>query len=257
MDINKVIKIVKEAGELFKNRDFDVELKTSISDKVTSMDIKVEAFLKDKLTSALVGSGFLGEESDAHEIDNEYVWVVDPIDGTANFVRDLGASCVAVALLKNRQAVLGVVYNPYRGEVFHAQKGEGAYMNGEQIAVSDLAFESSMYFTSLSPYGKDGAKVCMSIMEEVFHACDDMRRFGSAEIELCLLACGRADLYFELVLNPWDYAAGGLILTEAGGYIAIPGQDALTYDGPVAVYAANTKENFDKMKEIIDRHMDI
>lgn len=255
IDVKKVIEIVEEAGELFKNRDFDVELKTSISDKVTSMDIKVENFLKERLLKLIKGSGFLGEESESYALENEYVWVVDPIDGTANFVRDLMTSCVSVGLLKNKEAVMGVVYNPYRNEMFYAIKGEGAYLNGDKISVSNEPFESSMYFTSLAPYNKDVSKVCFDIMAEVYMLSDDMRRFGSAEIELCLLACGRGDLYFELRLNPWDYCAGGLILTEAGGHIGIPNETGLRYDGPVAIVAANSKENFDKLMEICERHL--
>lgn len=188
-------------------------------------------------------------------MDNEYVWVVDPIDGTANFVNDLMTSCVAVALLKDKKAVMGLVYNPYRDEMFTAQLGKGAYLNEKKITVSDRPFEEGMYFTSLAPYNKEDVKVCMNILEEVYSQSDDMRRFGSAEIELCLLACGRADLYYELRLNPWDYAAGGLILTEAGGYAAIPFKDEVVYDGPTAFMAANSKENFEKLKEIVERHM--
>lgn len=255
MEIKKVISIVRQAGEMFKTRDFDVEIKTSISDKVTSMDIAVEKFLKEKLTLLIQNSGFLGEESDPHALDNEYVWVVDPIDGTANFVRDLMTSCVAVALLKNKQPVLGIVYNPYRDEMFYAEKGKGAYLNGEPIKVSDKPFSEGIYYTSLAPYNKEDVKIALNVMEEVFMLSDDMRRFGSAEIELCLLACARADLYFEFRLNPWDYAAGGLILTEAGGYIGIPHTDEISYDGPVGFFAANSKENFEKLRDIIEKHM--
>ena len=254
MDINKVVEIVKQAGAMFANRDFEVDTKTSISDKVKSMDIAVEAFLKEQLTTSFPGSGFLGEESDPQELDNEYVWVVDPIDGTSNFVKDLMNSCVAVALLKNKQAVMGVVLNPYRNEMFTAEKGKGAKLNGEPIHVSQNSFESSMYFTSLAPYNKEiGMQVCLDIMAEVYMISDDMRRFGSAEIELCLLACGRGDLYFELRLNPWDYAAGGLILAEAGGYIGVPNSDELKYDGPCGIVGANTKENYDKLMEIVQK----
>lgn len=255
MKIQNVIDIVRQAGKMFETRDFDVELKTSISDKVTSMDIAVEEFLKEHLTKLIPGSGFLGEESKAHALDNEYVWVVDPIDGTANFVRDLMTSCVAVALLKNKQPIMGVVYNPYRNEMFTAEKGRGAYLNGEPIKASQKPFSEGMYYTSLAPYNKQDVKIALNILEEVYLQCDDMRRFGSAEIELCLLACGRADLYFEVRLNPWDYAAGGLILTEAGGYIGIPHTDEISYDGPVGFYAANSKENFEKLRDIIERHM--
>ena len=255
MKIKDIKQIAQRAGEMLSNRVFDVEHKTSLSDRVTSMDIAVEQFLKNELLSLLPGSGFLGEESDFHEIENEYVWVVDPIDGTTNFVRDLAASCISIALLKNGKPYMGVVYNPYKGEMFSAEKGLGAYMNDKAILVSDMSFESSIYFTSLSPYTKQSAKACLKIMEEVYSQADDIRRFGSAAIELCLLACGRADLYFELYLQPWDYAAGCLILQEAGGYAGTVGDEVFKYDKPIPVIAANSKENYDRLKNIVDKHL--
>ena len=255
MDIKKFKKIVRQAGEMFSNRDFYVENKTSVSNKVTSMDFAVEKFLKENLTALIEGSGFLGEESSPQEIDNEYVWVVDPIDGTTNFVRDLMTSCVSVALLKNNQAVLGAVYNPYNDEFFFAEKGRGALLNGQKISVSDNDFSSAIYFTSFAPYDKSRAKICLNILEDVYNQCDDIRRTGSAAIELCHLACGRGDIYFEIILNPWDYAAAALILQEAGGYIGIPNEENLIYKDASSITAANTKENYDKLMKIVIKYL--
>ncbi|MEX1377782.1 MAG: inositol monophosphatase family protein [Eubacteriales bacterium] len=255
MELKDIKQVALKAGEMLSNRDFQVEHKTSLSDKVTSMDIAVEKFLKEQLLKLLPGSGFLGEESDFYEIENEYVWVVDPIDGTANFVRDLAASCISIGLVKDGEGYMGVVYNPYKDEMFSAEKSKGAYSNDERINVSDMSFESSIYFTSLSPYTKESARVCMDIMEEVYAQADDIRRFGSAAIELCLLACGRADLYFELYLQPWDYAAGSLILEEAGGFAGTVGEEIFKYDKPIPVIAANSKANYTKLKAIVDKHL--
>jgi len=258
MNINKVIEIVREAGDMFNERIFEVEQKTTLSDRVTTMDITIEKLLKEKLTALLPESAFMGEES-TDEKDEDfrrgYVWVVDPIDGTTNFVRDLGQSCVSVALLKDYEAVLGVVYNPYKKEMFHAEKGKGAYLNGERIHVSNQPFESGMFFTSMALYAKEMSEACLRVLEEVYAECDDFRRFGSAAIELCLLACGRGDLYFEIRLLPWDYAAGVLILQEAGGHAGMPKQSSMSYDRPVAVVAANNQDNYDKLLEIVERHM--
>jgi len=256
MNIQKIIKVVRKAGKMFFDRKFDVEQKTSISDKVTSMDIKVEAFLKKELTALIKNSGFMGEESDWKNLDNEYVWVVDPIDGTTNFIRDMAASCVSVALLKDGEAYMGVVYNPYKNEVFYAERGRGAYLNGKRISVTDLPFEKSIFFTSFALYERELSETCFGIAKETYGLCDDVRRTGSAAIELCLVACGRGDLYFEIRLRPWDFAAGVLILNEAGGYAAIPGSDKMTYDKAVPIVAANTKENFDKLYKIVQKHLD-
>jgi len=261
MHINKVIEIVREAGDMFNERVFKVEQKTTLSDRVTTMDIKIEKLLKEKLMALLPESAFMGEESEQESVDTDYhkgyVWVVDPIDGTTNFVRDLQQSCVSVALLKDYEAVMGVVYNPYKKEMFYAEKGKGAYLNGEKIHVSNQPFESGMFFTSMALYAKEMSETCLHVLEEVYAECDDFRRFGSAAIELCLLACGRGDLYFEIRLLPWDYAAGVLILQEAGGHASIPQQNFMSYDVPVPVVAANTEENFYKLTEIVERNMDL
>ncbi len=142
-------------------------------------------------------------------------WDVDPIDGTANFVRDLGASTISVALVKEGRPVLGVIYNPYRDEMFYAEEGKGAYLNGKPIGVSDRSLESSLFCTSLSVYNKDLLNHCINIIKEVYQKCDDIRRIGSAALELAYLATGRLDLYFELRLCPWDFAAGEIIVKEA------------------------------------------
>ena len=255
MDIQQIIKIAHKAGEMFSERNFVVEQKSSVSDKVTSMDIKIEEFLKRELTGLVEGSGFMGEESQSSALENEYVWVVDPIDGTSNFVRDLSASCISIALLKNKQAYMGVVYNPYKDEMFYAQKGGVAFLNGKKISVSGMPFESSLLFTSYALYDKHLANICFDIAREAYQSCDDIRRFGSAAIELCLLACGRGDLYFEIRLSPWDYAAGVLILQEAGGHAAVFGSEKITYDVRVPVIAANSTDNFQKLYAIVKKHM--
>lgn len=254
MDINKTIEIVKQAGDMFSNRDFEVECKGSPSDKVTSLDIAIEKFLKVKLTTLIADSGFMGEESEGHALNSEYVWVVDPIDGTTNFVRDLKASCVSVALMHCGQIVAGVVYDPYKDEVFSAQKGKGAYLNDEQITVSDMPFQSSILMSSLHPYYKNKANIILNFIEEIYPQIDDTRRSGSAAIDLCMLACGRADMSFKIVLSPWDYAAAALIIEEAGGTVGTLDTDKLTYDKPIPIVAANNKKNFDRLYAIVEKH---
>lgn len=253
--INKVIDIVLEASKYMRNRELSVESKGSISNNVTTVDLTVQAFLERKLVPLVENSYFLGEENSKIEKDKPFQWVVDPIDGTANFIRDLGASVISVALVKEGQPILGVIYNPYRDELFYAEKGKGAYLNGKPIRVSDRSLESSLFCTSFSVYNKNFAKPCLNIMEEVYHKCDDFRRFGSAALELAYLASGRVDLYFEMRLYPWDYAAGEIIVKEAGGFVGTIEYDTTVFYRPIPIISANTKENFEYLKKVIEKEV--
>jgi len=253
MDIQKIIEITRQAGAMMHERNFEVNTKSSLSDKVTTLDVAIEAFLKDKLTTLIKGSGFLGEESEAHALDNEYVWIVDPIDGTTNFVRDLKNSAVSVALMQSNEIVAGVVYNPYSDEVFSAQKGKGAQLNGNKIAVSDNPFSECIAMTSLHPYHKGKAHVILDLIMEIYPMIDDTRRTGSAAIDMCLMACGRGDLCFKVLLCPWDFAAAALIIDEAGGVVSSLGE-GLRYDKNIPIVAANNQENFDRLYKIVEKH---
>lgn len=249
--VNIIIDIVKEASSIMMKRDFEVEQKGNASNLVTSADVAVQKFLEERLTALIPGSRFLGEEGDIPETNVEYLWVNDPIDGTANFARDLGLSVISVALVKDGEVNIGVVYNPYRDECFSAIKGQGAYLNGERIHVSDRPFERGMLCSAMSLYDRRFAKQCFNIIERIYSESDDLRRLGTAALELCYLACGRVDLYFEARLSIWDYAAAMLIIREAGGYIEMMFEDELPFDRPAGIIAANNIENFKHLGEIV------
>lgn len=247
--VNQIIEIVREASALMK-KDFEVEQKGNDSNYVTSADVNVQKFLKNKLTELLPGSAFVGEEEEQLEV-GEYTWVVDPIDGTSNFIRDIGASAISVGLLKNGEPYIGVVYQPYRDEMFWAEIGKGAYLNGKRIRVSERDFRHSHLCSAMSLYNKDYAKPCFNIIERVYYEADDLRRLGSAAVELVYLAAGRVELYFEIRLFPWDIAAAIPIILEAGGKFEMMFEERMPLDRPVAVIAANSAENFERLKKII------
>ena len=253
--IDKVIEIVREAGNIFKDRDFKVESKGTVSNNVTTADLAVETYLKNALLPLIDNSGFIGEESGSSDYDNTYLWVVDPIDGTANFIRDLAFSAISVGLVNDGRVVLGVVYNPYRDEMFYAEEGKGAYLNGRRISVSDRDVEHSVFCTAMSLYDKAFAKPCFNIIEKVYSECDDIRRMGSAALELVSLACGRVDLYFEIRVFPWDFAASEIIIREAGGYIGTIELENTVFDRPIPLICANTKENYDYLKHIVEKEI--
>lgn len=251
IDIIKVTEIVREAGKLMLNRDIKIRQKGNDSNYVTSCDIAVERFLSEKLRTLLPGSLVIGEESDHNPSDGGILWVIDPIDGTSNFIRDIGISAISVGLVKDGEPCLGVVYQPYRDEMFYAKKGEGAYLNGERIHVSHRDFAHSHLCSAMSLYDKRYAPPCFRIIDRVYREADDLRRLGSAAVELAYLACGRVELYFEIRLFPWDAAGAIPIIREAGGSVEVLYRDGLPLDGPFPLIAANTPESFARLKAIV------
>lgn len=249
--IDKVKEAVIEASKIMLERDFLVKEKGNASNLVTTADESVQKLLEDRLTNILPGSTFFGEEGELPESVSEYLWVNDPIDGTANFARNLGLSVISVALLKNMKTELAVVFNPYRKEMFSAERGKGAFLNDEPIKVSDKPWHKSMLCSAMSLYDKSFAKPCFNIIERVYSETDDLRRLGTAALEMCELAAGRVELYFEVRLSPWDYAAASLIINEAGGYCEMMFHDTIPLDKPSGIIAANSREGFEKLKEIV------
>lgn len=246
--LEELKKIAAEAGRIMlENRNFDVHTKGTAANYVSDIDIKVEKFLRERLTALRPDAAFIGEESDSNDYTAERIWIVDPIDGTANFVRDMDMSAVSVALAEKGEAVMGVVYNPYADRMFYAQKGFGAYMNGEKIYVSERPLENSIISIAMSVYKKEYAPMCFALAEKMQMQCEDIRRIGSAAIELCNLAAGKIEMFFEARLYPWDYAAASLFISEAGGYIASLGSE-LVYDRVIPVIAANSQESFELLQ---------
>lgn len=252
--INRVIDIVKQASRLMAD-NITIEQKGNDSNFVTSADVNVQHYLQEKLPQLIPESTFLGEEEEPAQINSEYVWVVDPIDGTANFIRGLKASVISVGLMKENKPYLGVIYDPYKDEIYYAERGKGSFVNGKPIHVSDRDFKHAVICTAASLYNKDLANPCFNIMQEVYMQADDFRRFGAAANEMTYLAAGRIELYFEIRLFPWDMAAGIVIIEEAGGFVEILHEEGLPLDRPAGIIAANSKENFEKLREIVYREI--
>lgn len=255
ISIESITAVVKEAAGLMKRDGFAVMQKDSAANLVTSSDIAVQHFLTERLSVLLPGSGFLCEEEDVKELSHEYVWIIDPIDGTANYARGIADCAISVALERAGEVVAGVVYSPWRGELYTAEKGRGACCNGLPIHVAGRDFRDGIICTAMSTYRKEFAKACSDIIFEIFMECNDFRRYGSAAIELCLIAAGYADMYFEMRLHPWDYAAASLILREAGGCIC-------DFDGAhpslrkaSLVLAANSEDNLSRLLGNVRNHL--
>ena len=267
-DLERLVEHVKDvvlaSSEFTKVGNYSITEKEGESyNIVTSADLAVQDFLQKKLLTLLPEAGFQGEESHQQDIDKEYVWIVDPIDGTTNFARDMQQSGISVALRHEKELVLGVVYNPDLEDMFWAVKGKGAFLNGKRISVSKKDFEHSILCTALSLYRKNYAEICSKVLMDAYMQCADFRRFGVASLEICYVAAGRVDTFFEFRIFPWDFAAAALILREAGGVIGTVRMKGdkkelstdLVLDNPSPVIAANSEDNFKKIGELVIKHM--
>ena len=209
---------------------------------VTDADVQVQNMLISELGALLPEAEFFAEEKDNQRLTNADTFVIDPIDGTLNFMRGRNFSAISIALLRGGETVLGLVYDPYRDDMFTAIKGGGARLNGREIATSDIQFDNAMVAMGTSPYYAELSRHTMDIAYDFLTQAGDLRRMGSAALDLCYVACGLCDVYYELKLSPWDYAAGALIVTEAGGRFALPTGDASgerAFGTPGCVLAAN------------------
>ena len=228
-------RIMLEAAD----REINTLSKSGHANFVTEYDSRVQKELFSRLADIVPEAKFMGEEDDASSSysDKGYLFIVDPIDGTTNFIRQNHTSSISVGLLKDGKSVLGVVYNPYKKELFYAEKGKGAFLNDTPIKVSDEPLSNSILVFGTAPYYEELAKPSFDLAYHYFRTCLDLRRSGSSAIDLCDIACGRAELFFELRLCPWDYAAGSLIVQEAGGCVCNAAQTTLQYEKPQSIVA--------------------
>ncbi|MBO5302853.1 MAG: inositol monophosphatase [Lachnospiraceae bacterium] len=239
--LEKIKKAVLESSKIMleaENILDTIEDKGGHANFVTKYDKRVQEDIFKRLGEILPEAKFMGEEEDAQIFcDKGYLFIIDPIDGTTNFIKNYKASCLSVGLLKDGEPILGVVYNPYREEMFYAQKGQGAYLNGKPIHVSKEPLANGLILLGTSPYYEELWKRAFELAYYYFTKGLDLRRSGSAAIDLCDIACGRAELFFELKLSPWDYAAGALIVKEAGGQVIGADEKPLQFAKQQGVFA--------------------
>jgi myo-inositol-1(or 4)-monophosphatase len=238
--LNDITGIIREAGAMIlRASDAQVHEKEGHFNYVTDADMAVQAYLQNMLTGLLPGSVFFAEEKENAALTDQPTWVVDPIDGTLNFIRGRRCSCVSAALLIDRQPVSGAVYNPFADEMFTAEHGNGATLNGIKICVSETSLNKALITFGTSPYNADLAGETMRIAAAFLSVAGDLRRTGSAAIDLADIACGRADVFYELRLSPWDFAAGALLVKEAGGNVYMPRVGEVRYGISAGILACN------------------
>ena len=209
----------REAAQLMLHaRGVLAECKSGHRDVVTEYDRRVQALLMERFAAAVPDARFFCEENERHDdLHAAHVFVIDPIDGTMNFVRGFGHSCISAAFLREGVPCAAAIYNPYLDELFTARRGGGAFLNGRPIRVGDAPLSESIVACGTAPYSLELAERGFALMKAAYLNSLDIRREGSAALDLCSAAAGRAGVYFELGLSLWDYAAGMLIVQEAGG----------------------------------------
>lgn len=212
-------KTAREAGEmLLKNRTFRVKRKAA-HDFVTEMDVKSEDLIRERLLSACPEDEFFGEEGGGSE-SGAGRWIVDPIDGTTNFIKDIPLYTISIGYERNGELVIGCVYAPALDEMYRAVKGMGATRNGEPIHVSEVSDPEEAVFSMSFAHRVQGShNEMIGVLDRVCGNVNDLRRLGSAAFDLCCVSCGRTEGFFELGLNLYDIAAGVVILKEAGGTV--------------------------------------
>jgi myo-inositol-1(or 4)-monophosphatase len=205
----------------------------SADDVVTATDRQAELIILEALQGSFPDHGIVSEETPPRAARSQYVWYVDPLDGTTNFVHGYPHCSVSVALEHRGELVLGLVHDPLRRETFSAQRGNGAHLNGRRITVSDIDDLSHALAGSGFPYDRrDHAGAYVRVVQAGIERIRSLRMGGSAALDLCYVACGRLDAYWEWHLRPWDVAAGRLIVEEAGGRVTDLSGGPHTLRGP-------------------------
>jgi len=215
----------QEAGKIIKERigtitDNEITQK-SISDYVTEVDVLSEKTIIAHIKNHFPEHQIMAEESSNDYKKAEYLWIIDPLDGTTNFIHGFPVFAISIALMKKGEIVLGVVYDPLKNELFYAEQGSGAFLNGKRIHVSSIKEPAFSLIATGFPFrNKQFIPSYIKIFQSLLYSVSDLRRAGAAAIDLAYVACGRVDGFFEFALSPWDIAAGTVLIKEAGGVVS-------------------------------------
>lgn len=219
----QVVEVAKNVGLFIKAEALifnasKIEYK-GLNDMVSYVDKYAEAQIITELSKILPQAGFIAEEGTSDKIGETYNWIIDPLDGTTNFIHGIPTYAVSIALKENDELVVGVIYEINLDECFYAWKGSDAFLNGKKIQVSETPdLKSSLVATGFPYYDFKRQTAYINLFNDVMQKCHGLRRIGAASVDLAYTACGRFDAYFEYNLKPWDIAAGLLIVKQAGGH---------------------------------------
>jgi len=255
--LNTAIKAVRRGATIINRASFDLDrvvvTEKKHNDFVTDVDQAAEAAIIEILHKAYPDHAFLAEETGAssnlHD-EAEYVWIIDPLDGTTNFIHGFPQYCVSVALQHRGQITQAVVFDPTRNEMFTATKGAGAYLNDKRIRVTKRdKLADSLIGTGFAFSGGDDIETYLKMFRIMTEKSAGLRRPGSAALDLAYVACGRLDGFFERGLQPWDIAGGALLVTEAGGLMGtFKGESDYLYKGDII---SGTPKVFSQMVNLL------
>lgn len=244
--------VAKEAGRLLKGMErpgIKIDYKGAI-DLVTEADLRAEGLIIRRIKEKFPDHAVLSEEVGGDRPGAEHLWIVDPLDGTTNYAHSYPIYAVSIAVEMRGEVVAGAVYDPTLDELFAASKGSGASLNGSEIRVSGIEdLDKSLLATGFPYYYRERPHEILALFKDFLLRAQGIRRAGSAALDLCALACGRFDGFWELGLKPWDTAAGSLILTEAGG--AITKMDGTAFDIRVPELLASNGAIHEQMLAVV------
>ena len=251
--------ICKVTGEFILEQRYkvevaDIELK-SLNSLVSYVDKEAEHQLVEELHKLIPEAGFITEEDTPDQKGERYNWVIDPLDGTTNFLHGIPVFAISIALMENDEVVLGTVYELGQKEMFTAWKGGGAHLNGKRIEVSqNTEMAQSLMATGFPYHDFEGMRSFFNILEELFKKTRGVRRLGSAATDMAYVACGRFDGFFEYGLSPWDVAAGVILVKEAGGQLGdYSGGDNYIFGGEII---AASSELYGPLLQCIRKHVE-
>ena len=254
----EVQKIAREAGSFIREEgnkitSSDIEIK-SVASLVTYVDKTVEANIVSALKKLIPNSGFIAEEGTATHNNEQYKWIVDPLDGTTNFIHGIHPHSVSIALAENDKLVMGVVYEVGANEIFYAWKNSAAFLNGKEINVATASkSEDTLIGTGFPYYNFNRVDDYIEAMKYLMNNTRGLRRFGSAAVDLAYVAAGRFDAFYEHALHAWDVAAGVFIVQQAGGKVVdFNGGDNWLFGGEII---AASKNYFNEFYSIINKYL--
>lgn len=246
---------VRKAGEILKTAHLEKEeifSKEGEANFVTVYDRKIQDFLIHQFQVILPEASYFGEEdtegNEHGDINDGYVFIIDPIDGTTNFLFEYAVSCVSVALSWNGELIAGFVYDPYNDRMYKGIRGEGAFLNDKKLVIENRSLEEGIAEFGYAKYNDGHADLIAEAVRELAKRSICVRNRGSAAIGISSVASGANVLYFELMLQPYDYAAGAIILEEAGGQICQLDGSKITLDEPCSIMAG-TRKVVEEVKE--------
>ncbi len=260
MDYREIEQIIRKAGAMMLEGSHhlsssQIHQKQGPANFVTDFDMAIQKYLIDSFRNIVPEASFYGEEQtdgNTCRIEDGYTFVIDPIDGTTNYLYGYDHSCVSVGISLNKTIVAGFVYNPFRDEMYSSVKGQGSFLNQRKLKIGNRSLSEGIAAFGSALYNCDQTEIQFEVIKELFLKSIAIRNGGSAALDLCRIASGANVAYFEILLQPYDYAAASIIIEEAGGGICQPDGSPISLERPCLVIAG-TEKAAKEIREIVKK----